>query len=70
MFGSDIGHFDVSNMAHVLPEAHELVEDGLINDADFREFTFTNPVRFYAEANPSFFNGTRVEKAVGELLGS
>ena len=70
MFGSDIGHFDVSNMAHVLPEAHELVEDGLITDADFREFTFTNPVRFYTEANPSFFAGTRVEKSVTELLGS
>ena len=67
-FGSDIGHFDVSNMAHVLPEAYELVEHGIISSADFRDFTFTNPVRFFAEANPSFFAGTAVERAVASLL--
>ena len=33
LFGSDIGHFDVADMAGVLPEAYELVEDGLM-DAD------------------------------------
>jgi predicted TIM-barrel fold metal-dependent hydrolase len=68
LFGSDIGHFDVVNMADVLPEAYELVEDGLITGDDFREFLFANPVRFYGEANPAFFKGTVVEKQVDALL--
>ena len=68
LFGSDIGHFDVADMAHVVPEAYELVEDGLVSKADFCDFTFANPVRFWGEANPDFFNGTVVEKAAAELL--
>ena len=61
VLGSDIGHFDVSDMTRVLPEAFELVEDGLITTADFRDFTFANAVRFFGGANPSFFAGTAVE---------
>ena len=68
IFGSDIGHFDVLDMADVLPEAYELVEDGLIDDDDFRRFTFENPARLWCEANPHFFDGTAVEQAVKELV--
>ena len=68
LFGSDIGHFDVANMAHVLPEAYELVENNLITEADFRDFMFANPVRFWGEANPNFFAGTVVEKEAAALL--
>ncbi len=68
IFGSDIGHFDVLDMADVLPEAYELVEDGLIDHEDFRRFTFENPARLWAEANPRFFDGTVVEGAVKELM--
>ncbi|MDH4148329.1 MAG: amidohydrolase family protein [Acidimicrobiia bacterium] len=68
--GSDIGHFDVTDMAHVLPEAHELVEDGLMNASDFRDFSFGNAVRFFAGANARFFEGTAVEAAVAtEMAG-
>ena len=62
LFGSDIGHFDVPDMKDVVPEAYELVEDELITADDFRDFMFVNPVRFWGEANPNFFKGTRVEK--------
>jgi predicted TIM-barrel fold metal-dependent hydrolase len=64
VLGSDIGHWDVTDVGDVLAEAYELVEDGLITDADFEELTFTNPARLYASANPDFFAGTRVEAAV------
>jgi predicted TIM-barrel fold metal-dependent hydrolase len=70
LFGSDIGHFDVQDMKDVVPEAFELVEDELITGDDFRDFMFTNPVRFWGEANPNFFNGTRVEKEARLLLSS
>ena len=67
MFGSDIGHFDVPDVSHVLPEAYELVDDGLITADDFRDFTFGNVVRFQTAANPNFFKGTVVEKAAEAL---
>jgi len=70
IFSSDIGHFDVPDMTDVVPEAYELVEHGLINDADFRDFMFANAVRFWGEVNPDFFKGTVVEKAAAEVLTS
>ena len=67
-FGSDIGHWDVTNMNHVLEEAYEMVEDGLTSDEGFRDFTFTNPVTLHAGMNPKFFKGTVVEHEVDKLL--
>ncbi len=68
LFGSDIGHFDVQDMAGVLPEAYELVEDEKITGEDFRAFVFDNPVRFWGETNPEFFAGTAVAEAAKTLL--
>jgi predicted TIM-barrel fold metal-dependent hydrolase len=70
MFSSDVGHWDVPDMAKVLVEAHELVSDGHITDDDFRDFTFVNPVKFYASTNPDFFRGTRVEAEATRLLAA
>jgi hypothetical protein len=67
IFSSDIGHWDVPDMTEVLEEAHELVEHGLLTRNDFRDFVFANVAAFYAEPNPSFFNGTTVEAAVTAL---
>jgi predicted TIM-barrel fold metal-dependent hydrolase len=63
MFASDIGHWDVPDVRDVLPEAWELVEDGLLDPADFREFTCGNVVRTMTATNPSFFEGTAVSGA-------
>jgi predicted TIM-barrel fold metal-dependent hydrolase len=68
IFSSDIGHFDVPDMTAVVPEAYELVEHGLLSDADFRDFMFGNAVRFWGEVNPDFFKGTVVEKAAAAVL--
>ena len=70
LFGSDIGHFDVQDMKEVVPEAYELLEDELITADDFRDFMFANPVRFWGEANPRFFEGTRVAKEAAALIAS
>ncbi len=67
VFGSDIGHFDVSDMAGVLPEAHSLVDAELMTADDFRDFTFSNPAAFFCGANPDFFVGTTVEAAVSAI---
>jgi predicted TIM-barrel fold metal-dependent hydrolase len=68
IFSSDIGHFDVPDMLMPLPESYELVEDGLIGPADFRDFTFANAVRLWGTQNPDFFAGTRVAKAAAAVL--
>lgn len=68
LFGSDIGHFDVADMAHVLPEAYELVDDELITPDDFKAFVFDNPVHFWGRTNPEFFAGTAVEAAATAAL--
>jgi len=68
LFSSDIGHFDVPDMADVVPEAYELVEHELISGDDFRDFMFTNAVRFWGEVNPDFFKGTAVAKQAAEVL--
>jgi hypothetical protein len=60
LFASDIGHWDVPDVRQVLAEAHELVEDGKLTEADFAEFTFANAVRLWG---PRFFEGTVVESA-------
>jgi hypothetical protein len=70
IFSSDIGHFDVPDMSAVVPEAYELVERGLLDDDDFRDFMFANAVRFWGEVNPDFFKGTAVEKAAAAVLAA
>ena len=67
-FSSDIGHWDVPHISEVLLESHQLVDQGLLTDDDYRDFVFTNPVRLHAEMNPSFFDGTPVEQAAKALL--
>ncbi len=37
---------------------------------DFLDFVFANPVRFWGESNPAFFEGTIIEEeAAAELTG-
>ena len=54
----------------VVEEAHELVDDGLITEEDFRDYTFTNAATLYAGMNPDFFKGTVCDAAVAKLLHS
>ncbi len=48
-------------------EAWELVEHGMITEADFRQFTFENAPRLHTVLNPDFFKGTVVEGVVAKL---
>ncbi|MFI5046313.1 MAG: amidohydrolase family protein [Acidimicrobiia bacterium] len=61
--GSDIGHWDVPSFDHPLQESYEQVEHGLLTPEQFKEFTFTNAVRFYAGDRPDFYADTVVESA-------
>lgn len=61
MFSSDIGHWDVPDMREVLPEAHEHIEHGWLDEDGFRRFLCDNAFGFYTESNPAFFRGTVLE---------
>jgi predicted TIM-barrel fold metal-dependent hydrolase len=61
IFSSDIGHWDVPDMRGVLHEAWELVEKGLLSEADFRDFVYENPRALWAGSSPEFFRGTVLE---------
>ena len=60
MFSSDIGHWDVPEMAGVLPELYEHLEHGWLDEAQMRAFACDNAHRFYTDTNPDFFAGTTV----------
>src|SRR5262252_7728309 len=68
IYSSDIGHFDVIDMRHPLPEAYELVEEGCITPDNFRDFVFANTVHLWGTQNPKFFEGTTVAKAAADEL--
>lgn len=68
IFGSDISHWDVPDMAKVVVEAREHVEKGRLTEEDFRDFMFANAVSLYGQVNPRFFEGTVVESAAREEL--
>jgi predicted TIM-barrel fold metal-dependent hydrolase len=61
IFSSDIGHWDVAHMEDVLPEAHEHLDHGWMDAAQFRAFMCDNAIRMYRGANPEFFQGTVLE---------
>jgi hypothetical protein len=68
MFSSDLGHWDVPDMREILAEAYELVERGLMNEDEFRRFTFSTPVELLAGTNADFFKGTVIESRVEKEL--
>ena len=68
LFSSDIGHWDVNDATECLAESYELVEQGHLTPADFRDFTFTNAVTLHAGMNPAFFEGTVVADAAAKVM--
>ncbi len=55
MFASDLGHWDVPDATRVLPEAWELVENGLVTTDDFRAFAYENALALWG---PQLFADT------------
>jgi hypothetical protein len=55
-------------MRDVTAEAYELVEHGLLNDDEFRDFAFANAARMWRSMSPNFFKGTIIEGEVAKLL--
>lgn len=61
IYSSDAGHWDVPEINTVLADSWQLVEEGIISAANFRQFVFQGPYDFYTANNPDFFKGTAVE---------
>jgi amidohydrolase family protein len=69
IYSSDVGHWDVPDLRLVLAESRALVDQGAISESDFKAWVFGNPYKFYTEANPRFFEGTRVADALPRAQG-
>ena len=63
IFSSDIGHWDAGDIAGVVAESYELVEDEVLTEDQYRLFVYENPARLFLGQNPRFFEGTRVAAA-------
>lgn len=70
MLGSDIGHWDVTDIDEVVHEAYELLEDDRLDADQFRSFSCDNAIRLHGQMNPRFFDGTPVEGYARALLDS
>jgi predicted TIM-barrel fold metal-dependent hydrolase len=68
VLSSDISHWDVREMNGAVAEAVGLLDDGVLSEEQLREFLLVNPVRLYASANPSFFEGTPVAAEAQRVL--
>lgn len=60
VLGSDMGHWDVTDIATVVSNSYELVEEGIVTPEQWREVTYDNPVRMFTAQNPDFFTGTSI----------
>jgi hypothetical protein len=67
-FASDLGHWDVPEFDEPLHEAVELVERGILDAGQLRDFVLGNPARFYAALDPEFFAGTAIEAEAAAAL--
>jgi len=67
IYSSDVGHWDVPDITQPLAESWELVEEGVISEADFKAYVFENPYKLYTEANPNFFKGTEIESKLAKV---
>ena len=67
VFSSDLSHWDVTDMASVVAEAHALVREGVLTPEDFRDFVCRNPARLLMSQNPGFFDGTALESQAAQL---
>ena len=63
IFSSDVGHWDVPDIRDVLSEAYELVDDGFLDEDEFRDFVFAHSVRLYTHLDEDFFEDTAIARA-------
>ena len=68
LFGSDISHWDVPDMTEPVEEAYELVEHGVVDESQFREFMFLNAIKLHGAMNPNFFAGSVIEQQVQDAM--
>ncbi len=63
ILSSDLGHWDAGDLEGILPAAFSLVENGLLDEAQFSELVWHNPASLFLRANPRFFAQTALEGA-------
>ncbi len=60
VLGSDIGHWDVTDIAAVVAESAAMIDKGVLDAGQWRQVVCDNPIEMFTALNPSFFDGTPV----------
>jgi hypothetical protein len=63
-----MGHYDLTDLRNAAVEAYEGIQNGLMDEEDFRDFVFVNPIKLHAGMNPNFFRGTILEQQAEKVL--
>ena len=66
VLGSDIGHWDVTDIAAVVAESAAMIDKGVLDAAQWRQVVCDNPIEMFTKLNPAFFDGTPVEPHITE----
>ena len=61
VLGSDIGHWDVTDIAAVVAESAAMIDKGVLTEAQWRAVVCDNPIEMFTRGNPTFFDGTPAE---------
>lgn len=61
VLGSDIGHWDVTDIAAVVAESAGMIDKGVIDADQWRSVVCDNPIAMFTRHNPDFFAGTPVQ---------
>ena len=60
VLGSDIGHWDDTDIAAVVAESAAMIDKGVLDAGQWRQVVCDNPIAMFTALNPSFFDGTPV----------
>ena len=54
----------------MVEESFELVEDGVLTEAQYAKFVYENPASLFLDQNPAFFEGTPVAAEAAALIAA
>jgi predicted TIM-barrel fold metal-dependent hydrolase len=70
VLGSDIGHWDVTDIAAVVGESAAMVDKGVLTPEQWRTVVCDNAVEMFTACNPAFFDGTPAEAYARRYLAA
>ena len=70
VLGSDIGHWDVTDIANVVCESAAMIDKGVLDAGQWRKMVCDNPIEMFTRLDPGFFVGTSVGDHITRQSGA